>query len=54
MHLAHSDDTSLTRFFWRVSKEKGRQKAAAATARKLLKVIYRLLKERREFRPFHD
>ena len=53
-HLRYAEDTSLTRFFYRIAKRRGKQKAATATARKLLRVIYRLLKEKREFRAFHD
>jgi hypothetical protein len=37
-------------FFRRVARNRGKQKAAVATARKLLKVMYVLLKEKREFR----
>ncbi len=51
-HLRWAGDTSLTRFFHRVAKRRGPQKAAVGTARKLLKVMYVLLKERREFRNF--
>jgi transposase len=51
-HLINADDTSLTRFFHRVARNRGKQKAAVATARKLLKVMYVLLKEKRDFRDF--
>jgi transposase len=51
-HLINAEDTSLTRFFHRVARNRGKQKAAVATARKLLKVMYILLKEKREFRDF--
>lgn len=51
-HLINAEDTSLTRFFRRVARNRGKQKAAVATARKLLKVMYVLLKEKREFRDF--
>ena len=53
-HLRYAKDTSLTRFFYRVARKRGRQKAAVATARKLLKVMYILLKEKRELHDFHD
>ena len=53
-HLRYAKDTSLTRFFYRLARRKGKQKAAVATARKLLKVMYVLLKEKREFHDFHD
>lgn len=48
-HLQFAEDTSLTRFFHRVVRKRGKQKAAVATARKLLRVMYQLLKEKREF-----
>ncbi|MEW5980711.1 MAG: IS110 family transposase [Acidobacteriota bacterium] len=51
-HTNNADDTSLTRFFHRVARNRGKQKAAVATARKLLKVVYILLKEKRDFRDF--
>jgi hypothetical protein len=43
----------LTRFFYSVARKRGRHKAAVATARKMLKVMYVLLKEKREFRDFY-
>lgn len=51
-HLRHAGETSLTGFFYRVARKRGGQKAAVATARKMLKVMYVLLKEKREFRDF--
>ena len=51
-HLINAENTSLIRFFHRVARRRGKQKAAVATARKLLKVMYVLLKEKREFRDF--
>jgi transposase len=52
-HLCHASDTGLTRFFYSVARKRGRHKAAVATARKMLKVMYVLLKEKREFRDFY-
>jgi transposase len=49
MHLRYAGNTSLTKFFYRVARKRGKQKAAVATARKLLKVVHVLLKEKREF-----
>lgn len=51
MHLIHGGDTSLTRFFRRVARRKGKQKAAVATARKLLHAMWAMLKEKQKFRP---
>ena len=48
MHLRY--DTKLTRFFHRLARRKGRKVAAVATARKLLKVIYWMLKRKEVFR----
>lgn len=49
-------DTSLTRYFHRIEKRKGggkraRRKAAIATARKMLHVIYAMLRDRKPFDP---
>jgi transposase len=50
MHLMHAEDTRLTRFFWKISRKKGRKVAVVATARKLLVAIYWMLKRGEEFR----
>lgn len=50
MHIRNAGDTRLSRFFYRVSKRKGRAIAITATARKLLVAIYWMLKRREEFR----
>ena len=47
-HLKH--DTHISRFFYRLARQKGRQKAAVAAARKLLVAIYWMLKNREGFR----
>jgi len=47
-HLRY--DTQLTRFHNRLAEKKTKQAAIAATARKMLKVVYFMLKERE---PFH-
>ncbi|KXB00043.1 hypothetical protein AKJ47_02875 [candidate division MSBL1 archaeon SCGC-AAA261G05] len=43
-------DSQLTRFYLRKRREKGKKTAAVATARKLLTVIYYMLKKREKFR----
>jgi len=55
MHLKNADDTHLARFFYRIARRKGRKIAAVATARKLLKVMYWMLKDKEVFHPngFH-
>jgi len=45
-HVRYSKDSDLTRFFERKRSEKGTKKAIVATARKLLGVIYQMLKKR--------
>jgi transposase len=44
-------DTRLTRFHHRLAKKKGKQVAVIATARKMLKVMYWMLKEQEPYRP---
>lgn len=53
-HLRCSGETHLTRFFWRIVRHKGggaraRKQAAVATARKLLHVIYAMLRKGEPF-----
>ncbi|MBS7614615.1 IS110 family transposase [Candidatus Bathyarchaeota archaeon] len=43
-------DTRLSRFYRSLAKKKGKQVAAVATGRKMLKVVYWMLKNREEFR----
>ena len=45
-HVRCSKDSDLTRFFERKRSEKGTKKAIVATARKLLGIIYQMLKKR--------
>jgi transposase len=44
-------DTRLTTFYHRLATKKGTQVATVATARKLLKVIYWMLREQKPYRP---
>ncbi|KON29848.1 hypothetical protein AC480_02425 [miscellaneous Crenarchaeota group archaeon SMTZ1-55] len=44
-------DTRLTRFYRRLAKAKGTQVATVATARKMLTVIYWMLKNQEPYRP---
>jgi len=50
MHLYHTEDTRLTRFFWKVSRRKGRKVAIVAMARKMLVAIYWMLRRGERFR----
>ena len=52
VHIRH--DSSLTRYFHRIARRKGggkraRKRAAIATARKMLHVIYAMLRDRKPF-----
>ncbi len=46
-HVRCSKESDLTRFFERKSFEKGTKKAIVATARKLLGIVYQMLKKER-------
>jgi transposase len=48
-HLEHSNDTHISRFFFRLASKKGKRKAAVAAARKLLVTIYWMLIRREKF-----
>jgi transposase len=50
IHIRH--DTHLTKFFYKLAKKKGKKIAVVATANKLLRVIYQMLKNKERFRPF--
>ena len=45
-----NSDTHISRFFFRLARRKGRKVPAVAAARKLLVVVYWMLKNREEFR----
>jgi transposase len=51
VHVHLRFDTRLTRFYRRLAKKKAKQVALIATARKMLKVVYWMLKEKEEYRP---
>ncbi len=48
-HAIHAKDSDITKFYNRIKKKRGTSKAAVAGASKILRVIYWMLKERREF-----
>jgi transposase len=48
-HAIHAKDSDITKFYNRIKKKRGSSKAAVATSSKILRVIYWMLKERREF-----
>jgi transposase len=46
-------DTHLTRFYNKLARKKGKKIAAVATASKMLRVIYQMLKNKEQFKPFN-
>lgn len=52
IHAHVRNDTGLSRFYRRLAKKKGKLVAVIATARKMLKVIYWMLKEKAEFHSY--
>jgi transposase len=50
-HIRYQSNSNITKFYNRISKKKGTAKATVAAASKLLRVIYCILKERREYQP---
>ncbi len=53
-HVRYALDSDITKFYNRIKKKRGTSKAAVAAASKLLRVIYWMLKERREFIQCHQ
>ena len=50
VHAHVRSDTGLSRFYYRIAGKKGKQVAVVATARKMLKVVYWMLKNGEDFR----
>ncbi len=48
-HALHAPNSNITQFYNRIKKKRGSSKAAVATGSKMLRVIYWMLKEKREF-----
>ncbi len=48
-HVRHAENSDIAKFYKRLAKKRGTSKAAVAAASKLLRVIYWMLKEKREF-----
>ena len=49
VHAHIRSDKNITRFYQRLAKKKGNSKAAVAAASKLLRVVYCIMKEQREY-----
>src|SRR5215469_9402170 len=48
-HIRTDKSSNITQFYQRLAKKKGNSKAAVAAASKLLRVVYWVMKERREY-----
>jgi hypothetical protein len=48
-HIRNEENSNIAQFYHRISKKKGNSKAAVAAAAKLMKVVYWIMKERREY-----
>ena len=53
-HISNDKNSNITQFYQRLAKKKGNSKAAVAAASKLLKVVYWVMKERREYVSYHS
>ena len=50
IHVLNCDSSSITRHYKRIKESRGSKVAIVAAARKLMKAIYMMLKEERNFR----
>ena len=48
-HIRFEPDSRITEFYLRIKKKRGHGKAVVATASKMLRVMHRMLKEKKEF-----
>ena len=48
-YVRYAPDSDITKFYKRLAKKRGTSKAVVAAASKMLRVIYWMLKEKREF-----
>ena len=53
-HARYAADSDITAFYRRIAKKRGTPKATIAAASKMLRVIYHMLSERREFVPHYS
>ncbi len=49
VHIRSAPDSNVSRFYAKIAKKKGRQKATVAALSKLLKMLYWVMKERRKY-----
>ena len=48
-HIRTQPDSNITKFYYRLAKKKGSTKATVAASSKLLKIVYWIMKEKREY-----
>ena len=49
VHIRTNKNSKISQFYIRLAKSKGKSKAAVATASKLLRVVYCVMKEKRNY-----
>ena len=49
IHIMHTPDSNLTKFYKRLAKKKGHSKAKVAAASKLLRIVYQMLKDQKDY-----
>ncbi len=49
VHIRTAPESNVAKFYAKIARKKGKQKAVVAAASKLLKVVYCVMKERREY-----
>jgi hypothetical protein len=49
-HIRTQPDSNITKFYYRLTKKKGSAKATVAASSKLLKIVYWIMKDKREYR----
>ncbi len=54
VHARHAPDSNLTKFYRRLAKKRGTSKAAVAAASKLLRIMYRMLKEKKDYAQYYN
>ena len=47
-HIRTQPNSKITKFYYRLAKKKGNSKASVASAAKLLRVVYWVMREREE------
>ena len=49
VHIRTASESNVSKFYAKIARKKGKQKAAVAAASKLLKVVYWVMKECRKY-----